>query len=107
MGTICAQSYTNIFMDHIESNFIYPFIKTLLDDIFFIWTGSKIDLEKFLNELNIKHPSIKFEYEISKEKISFLDTEIYIKNNKFITKYLERKQTAKRYLTSTQSIQSH
>ena len=25
-----------------------------------------------------KHPLIKFEYEISKERISFLDTEIYI-----------------------------
>ena len=69
MGTICAPSYANIFMDHFERKFIYPFIKTFLliylrfiDDIFFIWTGSKAGLEKFLNELNKKHPSIKFEY---------------------------------------------
>ena len=28
MGTICAPSYANIFMDHFERKFIYPFIKT-------------------------------------------------------------------------------
>ena len=28
-----------------------------------------------------KHPSIKFEYEISKERMSFLDTKIYIKSH--------------------------
>ena len=88
MGTICAPSYANIFMDHFERKFIYPFIKTfsliyfrLIDDIFFIWKGSKTDLENFLNKLNTQHPSIEFEYEISKERISFLDTEIYMKNN--------------------------
>ena len=99
MGTICAPSYANTFMDHFERKLIYPFIKTFslinlrfIADIFFIWTGSKTDLKKFLNELNTKHASIKFEYEISKEKISFLDTEIYIKNNKVHTKIF-RKET--------------
>ena len=76
-------------MDHFERKFIYQFIKTFspiylgfTDDIFFIRTGSKTHLEKFLNELNTKQSSIKSEYEIWKERISFLDTEIYIKNNK-------------------------
>ena len=49
-----------------------------IDDIFFKWTGSRTDLENFLDKLNAKHASIKFGYEISKERISFLDTEIYI-----------------------------
>ena len=59
MGTICAPSYANIFMDHFEGKFIYPFIKIFsylylrfIDDIVFTWTGSKADLEKFVNELN-------------------------------------------------------
>ena len=93
MGAICIPSYVNIFMDHFERKFIYPFIKAFslmylrfIDDIFFIWTGSKIDLEKFLNELNSKHSSIKFEYEILKERISFLNTKIYVKNKKLYTK---------------------
>ena len=105
MGTICAPSYANIFMDHFERKFIYPFIKTFsliyfrfIDAIFFIWTGSKTDLDKFLNELNAKHPSIKFEYEISKERISFLDTEIYIKNNKLHTKIFRKKTDCQTFL---------
>ena len=68
MGAICAPSYANSSMVHLERKFIYPFIKTFsltylrfIDDIFFIWTGSKTDLEKSFNELNAKHPSVKFE----------------------------------------------
>ena len=61
-----------------------------IDDIFFISTGSKT--EKCLNELNTKHPSIKFEYEISKERTSFLDPEIYtLKSNKLHTKIFKKK----------------
>ena len=37
-----------------------------IDDVFFIWTDSKTDLEKFLDEFNTKHLLIKLEYEISK-----------------------------------------
>ena len=88
MGTIYAPSYANIFMDHFERKFLYPFIKTFsliylwfIDDILFIWTDSKTGLEKFLNELNTKHPSITFEYEMPKERMSFLDTKIYIKSH--------------------------
>ena len=46
----------------------------------------------FLNELNTKHKSIKFEYQISKTSITFLDTEVYIKNNK-LNANIYRKQT--------------
>ena len=116
MGTVWAPSYANVFIYHSQRKFIYPFIKTFsliylrfTDDTFFIWTGSKINLESFVNKLNLKHPSIKFEYKISKERISFLDTEIYIKKKKkknYIPKYLERKQTPKPFLTSIQSIQN-
>ena len=57
-------------MDHLEKKFACPFSLIYLrfiDDIFFIWTGSKSNVEKFLIELNIKYTSIKFEYEIMKE----------------------------------------
>ena len=76
-----------------------------MGDIFFIWTSSKADLEKCLNELNAKHPSIKFEYEISKERISFLDTEIYIKNNKLLTKILRKKTDRQIFLNINSELQ--
>ena len=99
MGTICALSCANIFMDRFEKILIYPFIKEFsliylrfIDDIFFIWTGNKKDLMKFLNELNTKHESIKSEYQISKASITFLYTGVYIKNKKLYMKTY-RKQT--------------
>ena len=43
MGTTCAPSYANIFMDHFERKLIYPFIKTFsikylrfIGDIFYV-----------------------------------------------------------------------
>ena len=52
----------------LRKKLIFPFIKKFsliclrfLDDIFFIWTGSKPKLENFLKELNVKHQSTKFE----------------------------------------------
>ena len=51
IGTICASSFANIFMDNFENKFIYPIMKTILliclrfiADIFLIWTGNKTDL---------------------------------------------------------------
>ena len=89
MGTICAPTYANFFMDHFERKYIYPFLEGLspsylrfINDIFFIWTGSKDQLITFLNNLNTKHNSINFEYKVSLSITPFLDTEVYIKNNK-------------------------
>ena len=62
-----------------------------MDDIFSIWTDNKKDLMKFLSALNTKHESIKFEYQVSKTSITFLDTEIYIKNNKLHAKIYRKK----------------
>ena len=63
-----------------------------IDDIFFIWTGSKEQFIWKLDELNTKHDPNKFEYKTSKTTISFLDPDMYIKNNKRYTK-IYRKQT--------------
>ena len=86
MGTICAHHHTPLHLwINLKKKLIYPFIKgfsliylIFIDDIFFIWTGNKKDLMKYLNELNTKHESIKFEYQISKTSITFLDTEVII-----------------------------
>ena len=68
-------------MDHFEKKLIYAFIKgfssiylRFIDDIFFIWNSNKKDLIKFLNELNTKRESIKFD---------ILD----IKNKHYIPRY--------------------
>ena len=67
METIWAPSYESILMEHFEGKFKHPLLKTFLliylrfiDNIFFMWTGSKTDLENLSNKLNSKQPSIKF-----------------------------------------------
>ena len=86
-----------IFIDHFESKYVNPIIHNLsliyqryIDDIIFIWTTQK-HLLKYLKELNAKYKSIKFDYQYSQSSISFLDTEIYINNNKLYTKICRQK----------------
>ena len=93
--------HTQIFSwRNLKSNIYIPYIKNksilylrYIDDTFMIWTGTKQELLIFLENLNSKHKTIKFEHNISHSKISFLDTLIYIdKNNTFQTT-LHRKPT--------------
>ena len=94
MGSNCSPSYITIFMGKFEEQFIYPAIRGLhrlylryIDDIFIIWTGTKESCKEFIKELNLRHPSIKFDYTVSNKEVSFLDTIVYIdKNNKLQTK---------------------
>ena len=76
MGTICVLTYANIFMASFQSKYIYPYIKEkvitflrLIDDLFMIWSGTEEELLKFINKLNQKHKTIKFDIKYSKTKI--------------------------------------
>ena len=89
MGTKCVPSYANIFMGWFEEKFIFPLLTNLsdfylgfIDDIFLIWNGTKTEFDNFLKKINERHPSIKFEYEMSKTEINFLDTTVFKVNNK-------------------------
>ena len=95
MGTICAPTYANSFMAQFEKQHIYPYIKNnsilylqYMDDIFMIWRGTKQELLIFLETLNSKHKTIKFEHNISHSTISFLDTCIYKDKNNTLQKTL-------------------
>ena len=84
MGTICSPVYANIFMAQFEKQHIYSYIKNksilylrYIDDVFMVWTGTKQKLLIFLEKLNSKHKTIKFEHNISHSNISFLDTLVY------------------------------
>ena len=100
MGTNCAPSYANIFMSEFEGKYIYPPIKNksviylrYVDDIFMVWIKSESELRKFMNEINQKHQSIKFDLKFSKENIELLDTSVYIDSNSRLQTTLYKKPT--------------
>ena len=100
MGTICAPSYANIFMSEFEEKHIYPLIKNksviylrYIDDIFMVWIKSESELRHFMNKINQKHQSIKFDFKFSKESIEFLDTLVYIDSKNRLQTTLYKKPT--------------
>ena len=81
MGTKCAPSSANIFMGLFEEKFIFRILKKLsnfylrfIDDIILIRNSTKTEFDNFFKKIKECHPSIKFEYEISKTEINFFGT---------------------------------
>ena len=116
MGTTCAPNYVNIFMGKFEKTYIYPYINQFsnfycrfIDDIFFIWNGTVIQLQEFIKKLNNRHPAIKFDFKFSKTSIKFLDTPVY-KNkeqNKLLTTVIANRQIEEIFYTIPLLILDH
>ena len=89
MGTKTAVSFANIFMAEIETNLIQqnntkPRVwKRYIDDVFSLWDYNRNEVERFIEEANTFHPTIKFTAEISENEITFLDTVVF-KGERFI-----------------------
>ena len=88
MGKVCAPAYGNISTGKFEKLHIYRYPNNFLtfycrfiDDIFFLWNGTESELIQFIDNLNQKHPTIKFEFTYSRTSITFLDTKAYINEN--------------------------
>ena len=101
MGTKCAP------MGWFEEKLIFPLLTNLsdfylrfIDDIFLIWNGTKTEFDNFLKKINECHPSIKFEYEMSKTEINFLDTTVFKVNNKLRTKLYVKPTDRQNYFHS-------
>ena len=101
MGTICAPSYGNIFMDHFDKKYIYPVLQGIsliylrfIDDIFFMRTGTKEQLENGLNNVNKKQNSIKLEDKISELASHFLIQKILFEITNLLQKSIGKALTA-------------
>lgn len=82
MGTPFAVSAAVIYMARLEEPLLSTkdllFYKRFIDDIFFIWSGNLFDLHSFLHQFNNLAPTIKITWDISQEKVNFLDMVIRI-----------------------------
>lgn len=88
MGTPMAPSVANLFMASLEEKLINQspvtiqreFWKRFIDDIFLLWTGTDEELATFMEFINSFHQTIKFTYQSSSEKLSFLDVSVSLEN---------------------------
>ena len=88
MDTIMAPSYTNLFVEKLEQEFLHTQDKLPLiwwrwmDDVFAVRTHSELYLCSFLENLNTYEPHVTINYTSSwsTEEVTFLDTQVYIKN---------------------------
>ena len=87
MSNVCAPLYANLFMAQFEENHIYTYIKDMCVLylsywlLFIIWKEEKEQLTTITSKINKKHKAIKFENEISSQKIPFLDLMVDNENN--------------------------
>ena len=64
-----------------------------------VWIKSKSELRHFMNEINKKHQSMKFDFKFSKENIEFLDTLVYIvSKNRLQTTFYKKSTDCQNYL---------
>lgn len=86
MGAAIAPNFANLYMGFWEMKFIHndanpfrPFIsdwRRYIDDIFLLWTGTKSQLEEFVQYINQANANLTFKCEFDQE-INFLDLHIY------------------------------
>ena len=105
MGTKCSPTYSSLFMGKFEEINILPRIRDMImiyvryiDDIFFIWKGTEEELLNFFAEINLVHPTIKFDYSYSRKSVNFLDSKVSILRKKIGTSVYTKPTDRKAYL---------
>ena len=92
MGAKYAPSVANLYMAEWEAEVLYNrkpqqllLYRRFIDDILIIWDGDKESLIDFGFYLNSNDKNIKLTWELSDEKINFLDLEITKEGTKLVT----------------------
>lgn len=105
MGTNCAVAIANLYMatliDSKLSNI--PEIRSysrFIDDICFIYRGTKEKLLNTIESSNSYHPKLKFTYVISKTELDVLDLTFYSKDNKLEHKTYQKEMNKYLYIPS-------
>lgn len=87
MGKSFAPNLANLYLIDFDKQAMNGFrIKPslfyrFLDDIFFVWTGTRDELKEFETFLNSIIPNIKITLTVSDTEVNFLDTTIFKHNN--------------------------
>ena len=78
-----------------------------IDDVFFIWTHSEQELERFLKDLNNFTPNLSFNHGASKNCIPFLDLKVKLIDGKLETDLYMKPTDRHQYLHYSSSHPEH
>ena len=109
IGKSISKPLAGIYMHWFEKNFVFnddnslkhclKFWKRQVDDVFFIWKGTKDELEVFVWHLNGVEMKIQFKMELEKEGfLPFLDVGISKSGGKLITKVYRKPTHTQQYI---------
>jgi len=109
IGKSISKPLAGIYMHWFERNFVYnedkslkhglKFWKRQVDDVFFIWEGTKDELELFVWHLNGVEMKIQFKMELEKEGfLPFLDVGISKSGGKLVTKVYRKPTHTQQYI---------
>ena len=117
IGTRAAPTFANLFMGWWEnllqegwSGIKLEFFKRFIDDLFFIWLGTREELQLFIDFANSIFPTIKVtaEYNYDTRSVNYLDMKVWIDQDGYIRTDLYRKENKKiTYLLPTSAHPSH
>ena len=77
------------------------------DDIFFIWEHGEDSRKVFVDQVNLFHPTIKFTTEYSKEKVTVLDLNIKLVDEKLKIDLFVKPTDTHQFLDPTSSHPYH
>ena len=112
-GTKFAPPYACIYMDIVQQDFLEtqeltPLLQLrFIDDIFFIWTHGKEELNKFMEGFNNFTSNLTFTHECSEKSISFLDLIVTISEQNLKTTLHVRSTDHHQYLRHGSSHPEH
>ena len=75
-----------------------------IDDIFFLWNGTESERVKFIDNLNKKYPTIKFEFPYSRISVTFLYKKVYNNQNGLLCTTIYRKPSDRRNFLHYKSV---
>ncbi|XP_041428559.1 uncharacterized protein LOC121396962 [Xenopus laevis] len=94
MGANMAPAYANIYMHLFEHMYVlnHPVYtkyiavwRRYVDDMFMVWTGTEELLQEFFGYLNSVHDTIQFTMNIGPQTVNYLDVQVTLTENGFIT----------------------
>ena len=105
MGTKMGPSFACLFVGYLEEQMFAEYIgtppdlyKRYIDDVFGVSSDSEQELMSFIDFVSSYHPAIKYTFTITKERLSFLDIDCFIKDGQISTSVFYKPTDAHSYL---------